>query len=124
MLRLGGMYRRKDTAAMRASSFAMMLLGATTIALGASTANATILCKDDKKAGYYVCWDEISRYAVHFPRKHKTGVVKTEAEVLEEGKTAVRRIIAHTGRADRVLLLDAGNRVVEEIPEWKVAMLR
>jgi len=96
---------------------------AATVAL-ATEAGATILCKDERRAGYYVCWDEATRYAVHFPRRHANGAAKTEAQVLEEGKVAVRRIIARTGRADRVLLLDQNNRIIEEIPEWKVSFLR
>jgi hypothetical protein len=61
---------------------------------------------------------------VQFPRKHPNGTVKTEAEVVEEGKSAVRRIMARTGKTDRVVLLDRNNKVIEEIPAWKVAFLR
>ena len=99
---------------------AMTLMGLFT----ASSADATILCKDDRKSGFYVCWDEATRYAVHFPRKHPNGSAKSQDEVLQEGKVAVGRIVAHTGRTDRVLLLDQNNRVLEEIPEWKVAFIR
>jgi len=90
----------------------------------ASTANATILCKDDRPSNNYVCWDEATRYAIHTPRTHQNGAAKTKDEVMEEGKAIVARIMARTGRTDRVLLLDRNNRIVEEIPAWKVAFLR
>jgi hypothetical protein len=105
-----------------------LALAATLSALSAgflaAAADATILCKDDRRSNNYVCWDEATRYAIHTPRTHKNGVAKTKDEVLEEGKAIVARIMARTGRTDRVLLLDQNNRIVEEIPAWKVAFLR
>jgi hypothetical protein len=99
-------------------------LAAVSTAFAATAANATILCKDDRRANNYVCWDEATRYAIHTPRTHKNGALKTKDEVIEEGKAIVARIMARTGRTDRVLLLDRNNRIVEEIPAWKVAFLR
>ncbi|MCC6469137.1 MAG: hypothetical protein IT563_12525 [Alphaproteobacteria bacterium] len=108
---------------MKALSLAAAL-AALSAALIATAADATILCKDDRRSNNYVCWDEATRYALHTPRMHKNGQPKTKDEVLEEGKTIVKRIMARTGRTDRVLLLDQNNRIVDEIPEWKLAFLR
>src|SRR5262245_43189425 len=104
----------------------LLLAAAALLAGGMAVGNAqaAIVCKDGGSAGYYMCWDEATRYSVNFPRTHQNGKVKTEAEVLEDGKVAVAKIIGKTGRVDRVLLLDQRNRIVEEIPAWKVSFLQ